>query len=71
MDSKGANTPMGPNGAYSKLKYLVGMGYEGRNDSRFTIVHKGIFGNYIKLHWTNWQLLSPDRLSNELGPILG
>ena len=33
-------------------KYLVGMGYDGQNDSRFTIVHKGIFGNYIKLHWT-------------------
>ena len=50
LDSKGANTPMGPNGPHSKLKYLVGMGYEGQNDSRFTIVHKGIFGNFIKLH---------------------
>ena len=44
--------PMGPNGPHSKLKYLVVIGYEGQNDSRFTIVHKGIFGNYIKLHWS-------------------
>ena len=80
MDSEGYNTPMGHSGPHSKLKYLVGMGYEGGNDSRITIVHKGVCSNYIKLHWTkwtrslnwsNWQLLSPDRLSNELGPILG
>ena len=32
--------------------YLVGMGYEGGNYSRFIVVHKGVFGNYIKLHWT-------------------
>ena len=43
---------MGPNGPHFKLKDLVGMGYEGGNDSKFTIVHKGVFGNYIKLHWT-------------------
>ena len=42
MDSKGFNTPMGPNGSYCKLKYLIGMGYEGKIASRFTFVHKGI-----------------------------
>ena len=33
---------MGPNGLCSKLIYLVGIDYEGRIDSRFTFVHKGI-----------------------------
>ena len=42
MDSKGANIPMGPNGSYFEFIYLVGMGYEGRIDSRFTFVHIGI-----------------------------
>ena len=33
---------MGPSGSYSKLIYLVGMGYESRIDFRFTFMHKGI-----------------------------
>ena len=33
---------MGPSGPRSKLIYLVGMGYEGWIDFRFTFVHKGI-----------------------------
>ena len=33
---------MGPSGFHSKLKYLVGMGYEGRIDHRFNFVHKGV-----------------------------
>nr|CAN66007.1 hypothetical protein VITISV_006818 [Vitis vinifera] len=34
--------PMGPNGPYSKLIYLVDKDYEGRIDSKFTFVHKGV-----------------------------
>ena len=33
---------MGPNGPCSELIYLVGIGYEGQIDSRFTFVHKGV-----------------------------
>ena len=33
---------MGPSGLHSELIYLVGMDYEGRIDSRFTFVHKGV-----------------------------
>ena len=33
---------MGPNGPYSKLIYLVGMGPKGRLDSTFTSMHMGI-----------------------------
>ena len=33
---------MGPSGPRSELIYLVGMGYEGWIDFRFTFVHKGI-----------------------------
>ena len=33
---------MGPSSTYSKLIYLIGMGYKGRISSRFTFVHKGI-----------------------------
>ena len=33
---------MGPNGPHFELIYLVGMGYEGWIDSKFTSVHKGI-----------------------------
>ena len=33
---------MGLNGPRSELIYLVGMGYEGQIDSRFTFMHKGI-----------------------------
>ena len=29
LDSEIASTPMGPNGPYSKLIYLIGMDYEG------------------------------------------
>ena len=37
-----ASIPMGPSGPCSKLIYLVGMGYEGLIDTRFTFVHKGV-----------------------------
>ena len=40
LDYEGANIPIGPNGPYSELIYLVGMGYGGRIGSRFTFVHK-------------------------------
>ena len=43
LDSKGASTPIGPSGSCFKLIYLVGMGYEGWIDSRFTFVHKSVF----------------------------
>ena len=33
---------MGPSGPRSELINLVGMGYEGWIDFRFTFVHKGI-----------------------------
>ena len=33
---------MDPNGPYSELIYLVGIGYEGQIDFRFTFVHKDI-----------------------------
>ena len=33
---------MGSSGPYYELINLVGMGYEGQIDSRFTFVHKGI-----------------------------
>ena len=42
LDSKGTNIPMRPSGPYSELIDLVGIGYEGQIDSRFTIVHKGV-----------------------------
>ena len=42
LDYERANILMGPNGSRSKLIYLVGIGYEGRIGSRFTIVHKGV-----------------------------
>ena len=42
MDFEGASTPIGPNGPHFELIYLVGMDYEGRIDSRFTFVHKGV-----------------------------
>ena len=29
LDFEGASIPMGPNGPYFELTYLVGMGYEG------------------------------------------
>ena len=32
---------MGSSGPYYELINLVGMGYEGQIDSRFTFVHKG------------------------------
>nr|CAN76323.1 hypothetical protein VITISV_037363 [Vitis vinifera] len=42
LDSKGASIPMGPDDPHSELIYLVGMGYKGSIDSRFTVVHKGV-----------------------------
>ena len=42
MDYEGTNIPMSPNGPYSKLVYLFGMGYKGRIDSKFTFMHKGV-----------------------------
>ena len=45
-----SNTPMGLSGPHSKLIYLFGTNYEGRIGSRFTFVHKGVFGNFATLH---------------------
>ena len=42
LDSEGANTPMGPNGAHSELIYHDDTVYEGWIGSRFIIVHKDI-----------------------------
>ena len=42
LDYEGANIPIGPSGPYSKLIYLVGMGYEGRTDFKFAFVHKNV-----------------------------
>ena len=33
---------MGPSGPHSELIYLVGMDYEGRIGSKFTIKHKSV-----------------------------
>ena len=33
---------MGPNSSCSELIYLIGMGYEGWIDSRFTFVYKSV-----------------------------
>ena len=41
---------MGLSGPHSKLIYLFGIDYEGQIDSRFTFVHKGVFGNFATLH---------------------
>ena len=41
LDSKGANTSMGPSGPRSELIYQVDICYEGWIDYRFTLVHKG------------------------------
>ena len=42
MDFEGVSIHMGLSGPCFKLIYLVGMGFEGRIDSTFTFVHKGI-----------------------------
>ena len=42
MDYQRASIPMGPNGPRFELIYLVGAYYEGKINSRFTFVHKGI-----------------------------
>ena len=42
LDSKEANTPMGPSGPHFELIYLVDMDYKGQISFRFTFVHKGI-----------------------------
>ena len=42
LDFERANIPMGPSSPPSKLIYLVGMGYEGRIDSKFTFVHMDV-----------------------------
>ena len=34
--------PIGPSGLRSEFIYLVGIGCEGRTDSMFTFMHKGI-----------------------------
>ena len=80
MDYEGASIPIGPSGLCPKLIYLVGMGYEGQIDTRFTFVHKGILvimqgcievsdqGLWIGLIDS---LVGPIRLINKLEPILG
>ena len=80
MDFKGTSTPMGPSVPHTKLIYLVGMGYEGQIDTRFTFVHKGILvimqgcievsdqGLWIGLIDS---LVGPIGLINKLIPILG
>ena len=42
LDYEGASIRIGPNGPHSELIYLVGMGYKGQIDSKFTFLHKGI-----------------------------
>ena len=42
MDFEGASISMGPSGPCSELIYLVGIGYEGQIDYRFTFVHKSV-----------------------------
>ena len=42
LDSKGANTPMGPSGPYSELICHDDMVYEGWIDTKFIFVHKDI-----------------------------
>ena len=42
MDFEGVNIPMGLSGHRFELIYVVGMGYEGRKNSRFIFVYKGI-----------------------------
>ena len=46
---EGFNTLMSPNYPRSKLIYHDGMIYEGWIGFRFTLVHKGYFGNYARL----------------------
>ena len=41
---------MGPNGPRFELIYYDDMVYEGWIDSKFILVHKGFFGNYVRLH---------------------
>ena len=42
LDFEGANASMGLNGLCFELIYHVGMIYEGWNDFRFTLIHKGV-----------------------------
>ena len=42
LDSKGASTPMGPNGTYFELIYHDDTIYESWIDFKFILVHKGI-----------------------------
>ena len=42
LDSKGANTLMGPSGPRFKLIYHDDTVYEGLIDSRFILMHKGV-----------------------------
>ena len=42
LDYEGTNIPIGLSGPYFELVYLVGMGYEGQTDFKFTFVHKNI-----------------------------
>ena len=51
LDSKWVSTPIGPSGPHFKLIYHDDTIYESLNDSRFTLVHKGILvitQNYTK-----------------------
>ena len=42
LDSEGASIPIGPNGPWFELIYLVEMGYGGQISFTFTFVYKGI-----------------------------
>ena len=42
LDFEEADITMSPNGPRSEFIYLVGTSYEGRIDSTFTFVHKGV-----------------------------
>ena len=41
---------MGLSGPYFKLIYHAKMVYKSWIDSSFTLMHEGIFGNYVRLH---------------------
>ena len=50
FDFEGANTLMGPSGPYFELIFLGDIVYEGWMGFQFPFVHKGYFGNYVRLH---------------------
>ena len=43
LDYEGVNTLMGPNGPHAELIYHDDIVYEGWIDSKFILVHKGVF----------------------------